>query len=396
MYFDKASAKLTALDQAMLRAYASAYVAAKTSEPIVVEGYASTEGAEVFNKNLSKQRADSVAEFLKKQGVPKDKVASHGRGVTNQFSKDDLRPNRRATLKPPPTMEGPSITVKNDDKRDAPRQKAVVRPIRIRDVEYPSMVVGQEQGFKADYSDSQPGDMDPAGSPTVAWISSKPDVVKIDYYTGRANALKAGTAEIRATDMSNLLPEGGGRDSITIKVYVPLLQGIIIESDPKSKVKPEIVNGMLHHMKAMGLFSADDYPPTDFTKEAVWASSDNDMVKIIENGVAQGQKKLGTAKITASYGDFVGSIEIKVYPLDLRPRIGGPKGPTMGNANRTKEQREHDELQDKLERERKQRLHDARKKAREMGLPVPSRENDDEPEDPEFPHTEEERPREAD
>jgi outer membrane protein OmpA-like peptidoglycan-associated protein len=329
MFFAKASPNLTPMDEVMLRAYASAYLAAKISEPIVVEGYASREGAEGFNKTLSKQRADSVAEFLKNQGVPKDKVVSKPRGVTSQFSKDELRPNRRATLKPPPPTEGPSIAVKND----APRQEAVVRPITISP-KISSMDVGQGATFEAYYSDAQPGDVG-TESPTVAWSSSKPDVVMINNDSGNAKALKAGTAEITATDMSNLLPEGAGRDSISIKVSVPGLKWIRIASDESRKIH----EGMLHHMSALALYDNGKLP-TDVTKEAVWASDDVAKVIIVENGVAKGQKKLGTAKITASYAGFVGSADIKVIPMpDVRPRTDFPKGPGMDSISKEEEER---------------------------------------------------------
>ncbi len=36
---------------------------------VVVKGYASPEGGEEYNLNLSRRRAESVAEFLRKQGV---------------------------------------------------------------------------------------------------------------------------------------------------------------------------------------------------------------------------------------------------------------------------------------------------------------------------------------
>jgi outer membrane protein OmpA-like peptidoglycan-associated protein len=258
MFFEKASANLTPKDELMLKAYASAYLTAKASEPIVVEGYASREGAEGFNKNLSKQRADAVANFLNSQGVPKDKVSSNGHGATNKFSKDELRPNRRATLKPPPPTQGPSIAVKND----APRQEAVVRPITISP-KISSLDVNEETKFEAYYSDVQPGDMDP-GWPTVAWSSSKPDVVMINNESGHAKALKPGTAEITARDMSNLLPEGAGRDSISIKVSVPGLKWIRIASDEPR----EIYENMLHHMTALALYD-NGRLPTDVTKDAV-------------------------------------------------------------------------------------------------------------------------------
>jgi outer membrane protein OmpA-like peptidoglycan-associated protein len=100
IFFKKNSAELTASATKSLDAYAKAYVAAKSSEPVTVDGYASTEGEAKHNQKLSEQRAQAVADYLTKQGVPK--VTPKGHGATDSFGKADLQANRRATLKPPP------------------------------------------------------------------------------------------------------------------------------------------------------------------------------------------------------------------------------------------------------------------------------------------------------
>jgi outer membrane protein OmpA-like peptidoglycan-associated protein len=99
LFFDKGSPKLTASDKDMLDAYVSAYKRENSSEAIKVEGYASEEGDAKFNKQLSQDRANAVAEYLKKR-LPKAKVTAIGNGRTDQFSPDELSPNRRATLSP--------------------------------------------------------------------------------------------------------------------------------------------------------------------------------------------------------------------------------------------------------------------------------------------------------
>jgi outer membrane protein OmpA-like peptidoglycan-associated protein len=100
LFFDKRSPKLTASDKDMLDAYVSAYKRENSSEPIKVEGYASEEGDAKFNQQLSQDRANAVAEYLRKR-LPKAKVTATGNGRTHQFSQDELSPNRRATLSPP-------------------------------------------------------------------------------------------------------------------------------------------------------------------------------------------------------------------------------------------------------------------------------------------------------
>jgi outer membrane protein OmpA-like peptidoglycan-associated protein len=99
-FFDKNSAKLTASDTEMLDAYAEVYLKGKRSEPVEVDGYASVEGDATFNQKLSEQRADAVANYLKKKGLTK--VAAKGHGATG--SKDELRQNRHAAIKPPLTV----------------------------------------------------------------------------------------------------------------------------------------------------------------------------------------------------------------------------------------------------------------------------------------------------
>src|SRR5262245_2819597 len=102
LFVDWNSPALTDSAKKALDAYAKAYLDAKSSETIVVDAYASTDGDEKHNQNLSDNRAHSVEEYLIQKGVPKDKVKAKGHGETDSFSKTDLGQNRRATLKPPP------------------------------------------------------------------------------------------------------------------------------------------------------------------------------------------------------------------------------------------------------------------------------------------------------
>jgi outer membrane protein OmpA-like peptidoglycan-associated protein len=99
-FFDKNSAELTDRDKEMLDAYASAYLREKSSASVEVDGFASIEGDATLNDKLSRQRADSVAAYLKKLGV--SNVAPKGHGAKG--SKDALRQNRRVTIKPPPNL----------------------------------------------------------------------------------------------------------------------------------------------------------------------------------------------------------------------------------------------------------------------------------------------------
>ncbi|MBV9758826.1 MAG: OmpA family protein [Alphaproteobacteria bacterium] len=100
LYFDHASPSLTADDTKMLGAYAQKYLQAQATDKIQVDGYASVEGADGFNQQLSQKRAQAVMDYLVQQHVPADRIVVKGHGSTAEFSKDDLRQNRRATLAP--------------------------------------------------------------------------------------------------------------------------------------------------------------------------------------------------------------------------------------------------------------------------------------------------------
>lgn len=101
LFFEQDSAALTPDGRQVLDAYAQAYAKAGAADQVKVDAYASSEGADDYNQKLSDKRAHAVADYLAKQGVPAQKVSAKGHGETAQFSKDDLRQNRRATITPP-------------------------------------------------------------------------------------------------------------------------------------------------------------------------------------------------------------------------------------------------------------------------------------------------------
>ena len=102
LFFDKDSPTLTKSDRDALERYAKAYLAANSTSPVTIDAWASKEGDEKHNKDLTNARAKAVAEYLASHHVPKDRLKATGHGPTDKFSKDDLAQNRRATLAPPP------------------------------------------------------------------------------------------------------------------------------------------------------------------------------------------------------------------------------------------------------------------------------------------------------
>ena len=64
-------------------------------KPIVVEGYTDSVGSDTTNDKLSKDRAESVRQYLVSKGVPSDKITSVGKGKANPVASNDT-PDGRA------------------------------------------------------------------------------------------------------------------------------------------------------------------------------------------------------------------------------------------------------------------------------------------------------------
>lgn len=64
---------------------------------LVLEGFASVEGPEDYNLDLSKRRAESVKSALIDLGVSADRITTNGLGETEQFG-SELSPNRRVMV----------------------------------------------------------------------------------------------------------------------------------------------------------------------------------------------------------------------------------------------------------------------------------------------------------
>jgi outer membrane protein OmpA-like peptidoglycan-associated protein len=69
-----------------------------------VNGYTDAIGAAEYNLRLSQKRADAVADYLEKHGIPADRLAAHGYGKTNFVATNKTREgraqNRRVELVP--------------------------------------------------------------------------------------------------------------------------------------------------------------------------------------------------------------------------------------------------------------------------------------------------------
>ena len=102
--FDVGKSVLKSEAKSKLHDYALAYLASKSAAKIHCEGYASIEGKDADNTNLSYERAEAVFNYLtdpKTGNMLQDKVDFHGSGITKDFDPADQKsfpPNRRVTI----------------------------------------------------------------------------------------------------------------------------------------------------------------------------------------------------------------------------------------------------------------------------------------------------------
>lgn len=139
--FDVGKSVLKSEAKSKLHDYAVAYLESKSTAPIHCEGYASIEGQDAANTNLSYERAEAVFAYLtdpKTGNLPGNKVSFHGSGPTKHFDPKNFPPNRRVTVGAPaakvPAEKAP-------DTKQAPKSPAepMQKVRQERDKEEPPM-----------------------------------------------------------------------------------------------------------------------------------------------------------------------------------------------------------------------------------------------------------------
>lgn len=97
--------------KATIATFARKWVADGSKDDVMVDGWASEEGPQELNWQLSCDRAEAVKAELIRQGVPEAKITTLAHGASTEFSAKDLGPNRRAIITrqhavgPPPAPE---------------------------------------------------------------------------------------------------------------------------------------------------------------------------------------------------------------------------------------------------------------------------------------------------
>jgi outer membrane protein OmpA-like peptidoglycan-associated protein len=74
---------------------------------ILIEGYTDSTGSDAVNMELSKQRADAVADYLASRGVPRDKLRTAGRGSANPIAPNNTPEGRAQNRRVEITVQHP-------------------------------------------------------------------------------------------------------------------------------------------------------------------------------------------------------------------------------------------------------------------------------------------------
>ena len=76
---------------------------------VEVDGYTDRTGTATFNQQLSEQRADSVRDYLTRQGVPGGSITTHGFGEDNPIASNDTASGRQQNRRVEMVVTGQSI-----------------------------------------------------------------------------------------------------------------------------------------------------------------------------------------------------------------------------------------------------------------------------------------------
>lgn len=99
--FRSADSTLLPTAQVKLDQVAKALLAVRERN-IIVEGHTDSQGALSYNQGLSQRRADTVRNYLVKQGYPADRIQAHGMGegnpIANNTSPEGRANNRRVEI----------------------------------------------------------------------------------------------------------------------------------------------------------------------------------------------------------------------------------------------------------------------------------------------------------
>jgi outer membrane protein OmpA-like peptidoglycan-associated protein len=106
--FGHESSVLTPASRAAIAAFVQAWTDSGSSDDVVVDGWASTDGPQALNWRLSCERAAVVRAELAARGIPATKLRTVAHGESTEFSATELAPNRRVVISRVPVPTPPT------------------------------------------------------------------------------------------------------------------------------------------------------------------------------------------------------------------------------------------------------------------------------------------------
>jgi hypothetical protein len=100
---------ITPAQRAAITTFVTSWVAAGSRDDVIVDGWASTDGAQSTNWRISCDRAEAVKAELVTQGIPAAKIFTFAHGESTEFSTTSPDQNRRAIITTRPTPGPPPV-----------------------------------------------------------------------------------------------------------------------------------------------------------------------------------------------------------------------------------------------------------------------------------------------
>lgn len=107
IFFGQSSPAINDPYKSALANFVNDWVSRGSKEDISVDGYASVDGPNSFNWQLSCDRAEAAKAELVSRGIPANKITAFAHGETKEFSSTNYGPNRHAIIS---TISAPSPT----------------------------------------------------------------------------------------------------------------------------------------------------------------------------------------------------------------------------------------------------------------------------------------------
>lgn len=202
--FGVSTSTITAAQRPAITAFVRSWVAAGSRDNVIVDGWASTDGAQALNWQLSCDRAEAVKAELVTQGIPAGKITTFAHGESTEFSTSNLAQNRRAiiTTQPVPGPPPPAPAPPGPGPAPAPPAAATITSETVLASPAPRnrTKIGVGEDVKLTHS---------AGS--VTWVTT----------AGTLNSFTGATVILTAPDTAQTVVVTGGGARIAFEIVAP-------------------------------------------------------------------------------------------------------------------------------------------------------------------------------